>query len=83
VTIVDNVISAPPVLCHRPKPYTKLVYSTEVKFSADKSRRELGLTYRPMAETLRDTAMSMVDSGWVKCKRRAVDETSSLKGATS
>eukprot|EP01043_Picozoa_sp_COSAG02_P010507 COSAG02_NODE_370_length_23672_cov_318.104738_10_plen_226_part_00 len=43
-----------------PKPYLKKVLQTEVRFNAEKSRSELGLTYRPMEETLRDTAHSMV-----------------------
>ena len=43
-----------------PKPYLKKVLRTEVRFNAEKSRSELGLTYRPMEETLRDTARSMV-----------------------
>ena len=53
-----------------PKPYIKKVLQTEVRFVAEKSRRELGLTYRPIKETLIDTAHSMVNRGWVKVRLR-------------
>ena len=58
-----------------PKPYLKKVLRTEVRFNAEKSRSELGLTYRPMEETLRDTAHSMVPT------RSSVDKFSSRMGS--
>ena len=35
------------------------VLKVEVKFDASKSEKELGLTYRPLGDTLRDTAHSV------------------------
>ena len=63
---------------------------TEIRFDAEKSRAELGLAYRPLQETLRDTANSMVQEGWVKLKQRkgdpagaAAEETQPLKSGAS
>lgn len=53
-----------------PKPYLKKVLQTEVRFNAEKSRNQLGLTYRPIEETLIATAHSMVNRGWVKVRLR-------------
>ena len=66
----------------RPKPYVQKVFSTEVRFSAEKSRRELGLQYRELHETLRDTALSMVEPGWVKVQRREGGEKQPLKSSS-
>lgn len=76
-----------------PKPYLKKVLQTEIRFDAEKSRAELGLAYRPLEETLRDTAKSMVQEGWVKLKQRkgkgdpagaaAAEETQPLKSGAS
>lgn len=57
-----------------PKPYLKKVLQTEVRFDATKSRDELGLTYRPLKETLVATAKSMVEHGWVRVKLREPTE---------
>ena len=66
----------------RPKPYVQKVFSTEVRFSAGKSRRELGLQYRELHETLRDTALSMVEPGWVKVQRREGGEKQPLTSSS-
>lgn len=40
--------------------------STRFKFANARSKEELGVTYRPLEETLRDSVTSMVESGFVK-----------------
>ncbi len=57
-----------------PAPYLKKVLQTEVRFDAAKSRDQLGLTYRPLKETLIATAQSMVERGWVQVRLRKADE---------
>ena len=35
-----------------------------------RSRAAYGLTYRPLVDTLRDTAAPMINNGWARVKRR-------------
>eukprot|EP00301_Raphidiophrys_heterophryoidea_P018569 c3570_g1_i1.p1 GENE.c3570_g1_i1~~c3570_g1_i1.p1 ORF type:complete len:372 (-),score=109.96 c3570_g1_i1:134-1213(-) len=39
-------------------------------FSNEKARTVLGVQFRPLEETVRDTVTSMIDSGWIKPRRR-------------
>ena len=65
-----------------PKPYLKKVLQTEVRFDATKSRDELGLTYRPLKETLIATAHSMVEPGWVRVRLRETTEAMGVDDKT-
>jgi len=39
-------------------------------FSNEKAKSVLGIEFRPLEDTVRDTVQSMVDSGWIKPRKR-------------
>jgi len=48
--------------------FQRLASVTPINFSNAKAKQTLGMTFRPLDETLRDSAQSMVDGGYVKPK---------------
>ncbi len=41
------------------------------KLDTSKAKKELGITFRPLAVTVKDGVMSVIDGGYAKPKRRA------------
>eukprot|EP00931_Biecheleriopsis_adriatica_P091226 TRINITY_DN65123_c0_g1_i1.p1 TRINITY_DN65123_c0_g1~~TRINITY_DN65123_c0_g1_i1.p1 ORF type:complete len:358 (-),score=38.70 TRINITY_DN65123_c0_g1_i1:193-1266(-) len=48
--------------------FQRLVFQCKIEFSNASAKDVLGLTFRPLEETVRDSARSMVDGGFVKPK---------------
>lgn len=54
--------------------FQRLAFTVAVNFSNARAKQVLGLKFRPLSETLRDSAMSMVEGGYVKPELRAGQE---------
>lgn len=50
--------------------FQRLVTSTPIHFSNAKAKEVLGITFRSLEETVRDSAQAMVDGGYLQPKRR-------------
>lgn len=51
--------------------FHRRAFSTPIRFDTTYSKRVLGLSYRPMDDTVRDGVLSMIDAGFAKAKERA------------
>ena len=46
--------------------YQYCMFTKRFEFKNDHSKQVLGMDYRPMQETVRETALSMIDGGYIK-----------------
>ena len=51
--------------------FQEAIASRAIAFSGAKAKEVLGFSPRPLSETVKATAESMIDSGWVKPKKKA------------
>lgn len=57
--------------CGMVSDYAYFMFTKKIEFKNDKSKAVLGLSYKPLAETLEDCAKSMVDGGFIKARKEA------------
>merc|ERR1711865_750121 len=57
--------------CGMVSEYAYFMFTKKIEFKNDKSKEVLGLSYKPLAETLEDCAKSMVDGGFIKARKEA------------
>jgi len=51
--------------------FERIVFERSVHFSNKRAKEILGMSFRPLEETVRDSAISMIDGGFVKPKLKA------------